>query len=150
MFYSQLLQNQINILTFHLISRIILMNKTEVIHMENINFNSKVYKSSRNNYVLYSMFEYFISILITDAFLATLLKNIGMSDALTGLISSFVSLAFLFQLLSIFILTRKTNAKALCITFETVSQLCFCFLYVIPFIPISKEYKNLLYLRFFI
>ena len=112
--------------------------------MEYINYNGKDAKSSRNGYVWYCMFEYFISILVTDAFLAKLLKNIGMSDSLTGIISSFVSLAFLFQLLSIFILKRKINAKVMCMAFETFSQLCFVFLYAVPFLPITSEFKSLL------
>ena len=112
--------------------------------MEHINYISKEAKTSRSGYVWYCMFEYFIAILATDAFLAKLLKNIGMSDSLTGIISSFVSLAFLFQLLSIFILKRKINAKALCITFESISQLCFVFLYIVPFLPVSSEFKSIL------
>ncbi len=112
--------------------------------MEYINYNGKGAKSSRNGYVWYCMFEYFISILVTDAFLAKLLKNVGMSDSLTGIISSFVSFAFLFQLLSVFILKRKINAKAMCIAFETSSQLCFVFLYVIPFLPVSAFLKSML------
>lgn len=112
--------------------------------MEYINYNGKGAKSSRNGYVWYCMFEYFISILVTDAFLAKLLKNVGMSDSLTGIISSFVSLAFLFQLLSVFILKRKINAKSMCIIFETVGQLCFVFLYIVPFLPVSSGIKSLL------
>lgn len=114
------------------------------IFMEYINYISKEAKTSRSGYVWYCMFENFITILVTDAFLAKLLKNIGISDSLTGIISSFVSLAFLFQLLSIFVLKRKINAKALCITFETIGQLCFVFLYVVPFLPASSQLKSLL------
>lgn len=112
--------------------------------MDNINFDIKEAKISRGGYVWFCMFEYFISILITDAFLAKLLKSTGMSDSLAGIISSFVSFAFLFQLLSIFILKRKVNAKGLCMTFETISQLCFTFLYIVPFLPVSNNTKSLL------
>jgi len=112
--------------------------------MDNINYDSKEAKTSRGGYVWFCMFEYFISILVTDAFLAKLLKSTGMSDSLAGIISSFVSFAFLFQLLSIFILKRKVNAKVLCMTFETISQLCFTFLYIVPFLPVSNNTKSLL------
>ncbi len=112
--------------------------------MEQIIYNSKEGKTSRNAYTLFSMFEHFISLLVTDAFLAKLLKSTGMSDSLAGIIASFVSFAFLFQLLSIFILKRKINTKGLCITFETVSQLCFVFLYVVPFLPVENNIKSLL------
>lgn len=112
--------------------------------MEIMNFDSKEVRSSRNSYVIYSALEYFVCILVSDAFLATLLEKIGMSDSLIGLISSFISLAFLFQLLSVVILKRKIHAKALCMVFETASQLCFGFLYVIPFLPVSNSTKSLL------
>lgn len=112
--------------------------------MEHINYNSKESKSSRTGYVFYCMFEYFISLLVADAFLAKLLTYIGISDALAGIISSFISLAFVFQLFSIFILKRKINAKKLCITFETISQLCFVFLYTIPFLPVPDGFKSVL------
>ena len=112
--------------------------------MDNINFNSKEVKTSRNAYTWYCMFEYFIAILVSDAFLAKLLKSTGMSDSLAGIIASFVSFAFLFQLLSIFILKKKVNAKALCMIFETVSQLCFAFLFTVPFLPVSNNVKSLL------
>lgn len=52
--------------------------------MDNINYDSKEAKTSRGGYVWFCMFEYFISILITDAFLAKLLKSTGMSDSLAG------------------------------------------------------------------
>ena len=112
--------------------------------MDNINFNSKEVKTSRNAYTWYCMFEYFIAILVSDAFLAKLLKSTGMSDSLAGIIASFVSFAFLFQLLSIFILKKKVNAKALCMIFETVSHLCFAFLFTVPLLPVSNNVKSLL------
>ena len=67
-------------------------------------FNSPVYKRSRNSYLIYCAFEYFALLLISDAFLAKLLSSIGISDSLVGIISSFVSLACLFQLITIFVL----------------------------------------------
>ena len=57
------------------------------------------YKRSRKSYVAYCTFEYFVSILATDVFLAKLLTNIGLDDSLIGIISSIISLACLFQLL---------------------------------------------------
>lgn len=65
-------------------------------------YNTKEYKRSRTAYALQCTFEYFVMLLVADAFLANLLTNMGISDALTGIISSFISFAFLFQLMSIF------------------------------------------------
>ena len=60
-------------------------------------FESKEYKTSRRAYSAQCMFEYFISLLSADAFLAKLLKDIGLSDGATGILSSLISFLFLFQ-----------------------------------------------------
>ena len=67
--------------------------------MEN-RFDTKAYKRSRNAYMVQCAFEYFVALLVADAFLAKLLTALGIGDNLIGIISSFVSLAFVFQLLS--------------------------------------------------
>ena len=47
-------------------------------------YNTKEYKSSRIAYAMQCTFEYFVMLLVADAFLANLLSNMGISDALTG------------------------------------------------------------------
>ena len=54
-------------------------------------YNSREYKRSKRAYTLECMFEYFISLLVADAFIAKLLKYFGASDELCGVISSFIS-----------------------------------------------------------
>ena len=66
-------------------------------------FHTPAYKRSRRAYILECAFEYFIALMVADAFLATLLTEMGLSDAVIGVISSLISLAFLFQLFSIFV-----------------------------------------------
>ena len=107
-------------------------------------FESKDYKRSRDAYRLECAFEYFVSLLVGDAFLVTLLKYLGMSDAIIGIISSFATLAFLFQLLSIFVVQRITNTKRFVIIFHTASQIFFMSLYLIPFLPFAKEFRHAL------
>ena len=65
---------------------------------EQKNFNNPAYKRSRWAYTFECAFEYFIALMVADAFLATLLTEMGLSDAVIGVISSLISLAFLFQL----------------------------------------------------
>lgn len=74
-------------------------------------FNSQEYKRSRGAYMAQCTVEYFVSLLVTDAFLAKLLTSIGISDALTGIISSFITLAFVIQLLSIFLVRLRVSTK---------------------------------------
>lgn len=88
--------------------------------------------------------QYLVTLLVTDTFLAKLLASIGISDSLTGIISSFVSLAFMVQLLSVFLVKLKFNAKTLVIFFDTVSIFFFMLLYLIPFFSISTGAKSIL------
>lgn len=109
-----------------------------------INYDSSEYKRSRSAYIVQCTVEYFVSILVADAFLAKLLSSVGINDSLIGVISSFISLAFVFQLISIFIMTKKVNAKKLVIACDTLSILFFTSLYAIPFIPASVGVKTVL------
>ncbi len=107
-------------------------------------FNSPDYKRSRASYTVQCAVEYFISLLVTDAFLVRLLTYIGISDALTGIISSFISLAFLFQILAIFAVRAKMGPKRMVLIYDTASIFLFMFLYVIPFLPVASEIKKLM------
>ena len=107
-------------------------------------FESKDYKRSRDAYRFECAFEYFVALLVGDAFLVKVLASLGMSDAVIGIISSFVTLAFLFQLFSIFVVQRITNTKRFVIIFHTASQLFFMGLYLIPFLPFANECRHAL------
>ena len=112
--------------------------------MNNINFDSKDYKRSRASYMVQCTIEYFVSLLVADAFLAKLLSHIGISDSLIGIISSFITLAFLFQLLSIGLVKVMKNTKRTVITFDTTSQVFFMGIYAVPFIPVSQGVKTVI------
>ena len=107
-------------------------------------YNSLEYRRSRGAYAAQCTFEYFVSLLVTDAFLAKLLSSMGISDALIGIISSFITLAFVIQLASIFLVKARVSAKKLVITFDTISIFFFMLLYLIPFMPIGKTGKTVL------
>ncbi len=107
-------------------------------------YQTPAYRRSRGAYIMECTFEYFVSILVTEAFLARLLTSIGISDALIGVISSFVSLAFLCQLFSIFVVQHIRNVKRFAIIFHGLSRLFFMSLYLIPFLPFAYQYKEIL------
>ncbi|MBO4327732.1 MAG: MFS transporter [Clostridia bacterium] len=111
------------------------LNETDI-------YRSSGYGRTRTAYILECAFEYFVALAVTDAFLAKLLKSIGASDALCGIISSFISLALLFQLLSLFIVGKITNTKKTAVIIHTCSQLLFTALYLIPFLPFGDAYKR--------
>ena len=102
-------------------------------------FNSLEYKRSRGAYMAQCTVEYFVALLVTDAFLAKLLTSIGISDSLVGIISSFISLAFVIQLMSIFLVRSKVSTKSMVLFFDTISIFFFMFIYVIPFIPVLPD-----------
>lgn len=107
-------------------------------------FNTKEYKTSRRAYSAQCMFEYFISLLSTDAFLAKLLKSIGLSDGTTGILSSLISFLFLFQLFSVPLSGKLKKVKKPIIALDTASQLLFASLYLVPFVSFGMKGKSVL------
>ncbi len=108
------------------------------------NYNSPEYKRSRAAYTSQCTIEYFVSLLVTDAFLAKLLSAVGISDALVGIISSFITLAFVIQLLSIFLLKLRVSTKKLVISLDTISIFFFMLLYFVPFLSEDKAVRTVL------
>ena len=107
------------------------------------NLSTKILKRSQLMYMLEAALEYFIAILVSGSYLATLTKELGLSDSLTGLLSSIISLGCLFQLLSIFI--RRTKLKPLVIVCSIINQALFMSLYLIPLTNFAKQVKVALF-----
>jgi F0F1-type ATP synthase assembly protein I len=104
-------------------------------------FNTSPYKRSRRAYILECAFEYFVALMVADAFLATLLTKMGLDDAVIGVISSLISLAFLFQLCSIFVVQHIRNVKLVAIPIHCIRQMCFLVLYLLPFFHIPQPIR---------
>lgn len=109
-----------------------------------LGYNTPVYRRSRFAYIVQCTVEYFISILLADAFLAKLLSSIGINDSIIGIISSFISLGALFQLVTVAVMTKKINVKKFVVIGDTISILFFTAMYLIPFIPLSVGFKTIL------
>lgn len=107
---------------------------------ENTKLTQKDFRRSRLMYICEASLEYVISVLVAGSFLATLTKELGISDNMTGIISSIVSLGFVFQLFSIFIYRRRV--KKLVVTMSIINQLLFMLLYVIPISNINQHVKT--------
>ena len=90
-------------------------------------------------YIIEAALEYFISILVAGSYLATLTSELGISDGLTGVISSFISLGCLFQLLSVFL--KRPRVKGIVIGLSVLNQLLFLLLYLIPLAGGGKQIK---------
>lgn len=99
-----------------------------------------MYKTSRTLYIIEAALEYFVSLLVSGAFLAKVSTHLGVSDSLTGIITAFVSLGCSFQMLSIF-LNRKNGVKRMVIAASVINELLFASIYLIPFVPLSSGGK---------
>ena len=106
-------------------------------------YREKDLKRGQLMYLFEAALEYLISILVTGSFLATLTKELGFSDSLTGILSSVISLGCLFQMLSVFI--RRKQVKGFVILMSVANQLLFMLLYVIPVFPVSSKTKTVLF-----
>ncbi|MDR0426268.1 MAG: MFS transporter [Clostridiales bacterium] len=104
-----------------------------------------IYKSSRVFYVAEAAFEYFIAILIGGAYLAKITSAIGMSDGLTGVLFSFVSLGAGVQIFALFFADRR-SVKGYVTVLHTINQLCFAVIYLVPLFNISKSVKIVIFI----
>lgn len=95
------------------------------------------YRASRVCYIIEAMVENFISVLTTGAFLATLTRALGISDSLTAILSSIVSLSGLFQIITIFI-AHKTPVKRWIIPLQLLAHLMLSGLYLIPVFDVKQ------------
>ena len=109
-----------------------------------IDYQSPEYRRSRAAYVAQCAVEYFVALLATDAFLAKILAYVGISDALVGVISSFVTLAFMVQLATVFLVRTRVSVKILVLVLDTVSIAFFTVLYLVPFLPVGREMRTVL------
>lgn len=101
-------------------------------------------KRGRLMYIFEAALEYFIAILVAGSFLATLTKELGFSDSLTGILSSIISLGFIFQLISVLI--RPKKSKRFIIVLSVINQLLFMFIYIIPLLNINKTPKAFIFI----
>ena len=108
-----------------------------------------VYKKSRLFYIIEAAVEYFLATFVAGAYLAKMTGAIGMSDGLTGIITSFVSLGFGFQIFAL-LLAGKKPIKPLIIVLNLITQLFFTFLYVIPIVNISTLAKTVIFIILFL
>ena len=94
-------------------------------------------------YIVQAAVEYHIALLLTGSFLAALTTRLGMPDALTGILSSVISLGCVFQLLSM--LLRPRRSRRFIVSMSVVNQLLFASLYFLPFLPGSDRMRIALF-----
>ncbi len=106
--------------------------------------NENLLRRGRIMYIIEAGIEYLISIMVANTYLALLTKELGISDSLTGIISSFISLGCVFQLCSILI--RKRRSKGFVLVLSVLNQLLFISLYVVPLVGGNDSFKSILFI----
>lgn len=100
---------------------------------------------SRRSYIVEALLEYLVSLLVTGAFLAAILKQVGVSDAVTGIVSSFISFACVAQLFSGVIVKPGRSIKKRLLLLALLNEMMFATLYVIPFMNMAVGVKTALF-----
>lgn len=108
---------------------------------ERSTFRNDPYKRSRFYHILEAAFEYFISLLTVDAYIARVATAVGMSDSTTGILTAFVSLGCGTQIFALFF-ARRRSVKSIVTVGHTLNQLCFTLVYLTPLLPDSFGNKS--------
>ncbi len=108
-----------------------------------------IYKTSRGMYVAEAAVEYFISMIVTGAYLAKVTTAIGISDGLTGILTSFVSLGCGFQIIAIFLANRRP-VKRWVTALHSLNQLFFALIYLVPFMRVPQTVQIAVFVAFFL
>lgn len=108
-----------------------------------------IYKTSRGMYVAEAAVEYFISMIVTGAYLAKVTTAIGISDGLTGILTSFVSLGCGFQIIAIFLANRRP-VKRWVTALHSLNQLFFALIYLVPFMRVPQAVQIAVFVVFFL
>jgi len=114
--------------------------------------NKKTNQNAVNQtaYMFEAGLEYFISILITGAYLATVLSYNGVPDSVTGIITSLASFGFTAQALAVLFIHPKGKGKGIVVALHTLNQLMFALLYMTPFIKVSPGVKTVVFVVLFL
>lgn len=103
----------------------------------------KKYAFSRFLYIIEAALEYFVAIAVGSVYLAKITASIGMSVALTGILTAFVSLGCGFQIIALFI-SHKTPVKGWVTAGHIISQSLFGLMYFVPLIKAPQAVKIIL------
>ena len=89
------------------------------------------YAGSRAAHVGDAAFEYFQAILLAGTYLAKLTSSLGISDSLTGILSSIIALGGTFRIASVYLFPKQPVKKKVMV-FEALNQLLAISLYLLP------------------
>ena len=96
------------------------------------------YAGSRAAHVGDAAFEYFQAILLAGTYLAKLTSSLGISDSLTGILSSIIALGGTFRIASVYLFPKQPVKKKVMV-FEALNQLLAISLYALDSQPYNTR-----------
>ena len=105
---------------------------------------------SRLCIIIEAALEYFISIMVTGAYLARITQSLGFSDSLTGILSSFVSMGCVFQLGAVVLFRSTRRVRRPVFACQIINQLLLACVYLTPVLNLSQPQKTALFLVLFV
>lgn len=108
------------------------------------------YKANRIAYYAKCAFEYFISLTVSGAILTRLLLVLGVSDALTGVISALTTFATGIQFMTTSFMRRRKSIRATVITVCTLHQVAQAAMFLLPFLPVHHTLRVVLFVALFL
>lgn len=106
--------------------------------------DDKAYEKSRIWFIVDGASATTIGLLAAGAFLASLLRTLGISDSFNGMISAIPSLAALMQLAGVELAKGMPKVKLFVCSVAIIHRMLFGFLYFIPFLSFSAAWKIIL------
>ena len=105
------------------------------------------YRKTRVLYIIEAMLEYFVSILMSGAYIAKVAASLGMSGGAVGVVISLANLGAAFQLFALFFV-GKYPMRRRAILFHTINQAFFALVWLTPVVRFSSGAKVMLFVMF--
>ena len=106
----------------------------------------KINKTAQRSTIMIDAFEYFAALLLSGAFLASLLTKIGVPDAVVGITSSLASFGYIAQFFAMFLTKNARSAKRVVAITHVLSQVLFVTLYLVPFVQVPQGVKTAMFM----
>jgi len=101
--------------------------------------------TTRKAYLFEAAFEYFISITISGAFFTLLIKRMGVSDSLTGIISSIAYLSCTIEVYTASFMAKRRSIRNTILGIQCVQQSLYACLYLLPFLRLPVTVQVVLF-----
>lgn len=107
-------------------------------------YDSAAYRRSRAAYVTQCALGYFVTLLVSDAYVAKLLLEAGIDAATVGVISTLEQLSCVPALFAIVLDKYEKSAKQTLLITRALSMFLFAVLYLVPFMAAARPVRTFL------